>query len=47
MSQTMEQKIEALRKKRAELLQGGGADKLEKQRAAGKLTARETGRRPG
>jgi len=41
MSLTMEQRIEAIRKKRAELLLGGGADKLEKHRAAGKLTARE------
>ena len=41
MSLTMEQRIEAKRKKRAELLLGGGADKLEKHRAAGKLTARE------
>jgi methylmalonyl-CoA carboxyltransferase large subunit len=40
MSLTMEQRIEAMRKKRAELLLGGGADKLEKHRAAGKLTAR-------
>ncbi len=41
MSLSMEQRIEQLRKKRAELLLGGGADKLEKQRASGKLTARE------
>src|SRR3974390_1014928 len=41
MSLSMEQKIEQMRKKRTELLHGGGADKLEKHRAAGKLTARE------
>ena len=37
----MEQRIEQLRKERAELLLGGGADKLDKHRASGKLTARE------
>ena len=34
-------KIHELHRRRRELLQGGGADKLEKQRQAGKLTARE------
>jgi methylmalonyl-CoA carboxyltransferase large subunit len=37
----MEQRIEKLRERRAKLELGGGADKLEKQRAGGKLTARE------
>ncbi len=41
MALSMEQRIEQLRIKRAELLLGGGADKLEKHRASGKLTARE------
>ena len=41
MSLSMEQRIESLRKKREELMQGGGADKLAKHRASGKLTARE------
>ena len=41
MSLSMEQRIEQLRKERAELLLGGGADKLDKHRASGKLTARE------
>ena len=34
-------KIAALRQKRDKLLEGGGADRIEKQRAAGKSTARE------
>lgn len=38
---TMEQRIEQLRKKRQKIYEGGGADKLEKHRASGKLTARE------
>jgi methylmalonyl-CoA carboxyltransferase large subunit len=38
---TMQDKIADLRKRRAELEQGGGADKLEKHRKSGKLTARE------
>jgi methylmalonyl-CoA carboxyltransferase large subunit len=37
----MAERIETLNKRREHLLLGGGADKLEKQRAAGKLTARE------
>src|SRR5664279_246065 len=41
MSLSMEQRIDQLRKRRQELLLGGGADKLEKHRASGKLTARE------
>jgi len=39
--QSMAERIETLNKRREHLLLGGGADKLEKQRAAGKLTARE------
>jgi methylmalonyl-CoA carboxyltransferase large subunit len=38
---TMEQRIEQLRRKRQKIYEGGGADKLEKHRASGKLTARE------
>jgi methylmalonyl-CoA carboxyltransferase large subunit len=38
---TMEQRIEELRRKRQKIYEGGGADKLEKHRASGKLTARE------
>ena len=38
---TMQDKIEELRRKREKTMLGGGADKLEKQRKQGKLTARE------
>jgi len=38
---TMLQKIDELRRKREKAMLGGGADKLEKQRSQGKLTARE------
>ncbi len=38
---TMKDKINELRKRRERAHQGGGADKLEKQRSQGKLTARE------
>ena len=38
---TMQEKITELRKRREEARQGGGADKLEKHRQSGKLTARE------
>jgi methylmalonyl-CoA carboxyltransferase large subunit len=41
MSLTMEQRIQQLHKKREKIMLGGGADKLEKHRASGKLTARE------
>jgi methylmalonyl-CoA carboxyltransferase large subunit len=37
----MKEKINELRKRRERAMQGGGADKLEKQRSQGKLTARE------
>jgi methylmalonyl-CoA carboxyltransferase large subunit len=37
----MQERIEELRKRRAAAMQGGGPDKLEKQRQSGKLTARE------
>ena len=37
----MQQKIEELRKRRETVMLGGGADKLEKHRKSGKLTARE------
>jgi methylmalonyl-CoA carboxyltransferase large subunit len=40
-NQTMQQKVEDLRKRRDQAMLGGGADKLEKQRKQGKLTARE------
>lgn len=39
--QSMEQRIAALREKRQKIHLGGGADKLDKHRASGKLTARE------
>ena len=39
--QTMQEKIEALRKRTSEAKMGGGAERLEKQRQGGKLTARE------
>jgi len=38
---TMQSKIEQLKARREQVKLGGGADKLEKHRAAGKLTARE------
>jgi methylmalonyl-CoA carboxyltransferase large subunit len=38
---SMRSKIEQLKHKRDEVMLGGGADKLEKQRRSGKLTARE------
>src|SRR5208283_2688361 len=38
---TMSDKISDLRAKRAEVELGGGKDRIEKQHAAGKLTARE------
>ncbi|MFO0928511.1 MAG: carboxyl transferase domain-containing protein [Gemmataceae bacterium] len=38
---TMEELVEALRKKREHLQQGGGADRLAKQKEQGKQTARE------
>ena len=38
---TMQQKIEELRKRRNKAMLGGGADKLDKHRKQGKLTARE------
>jgi methylmalonyl-CoA carboxyltransferase 12S subunit len=37
----MRKKVEELKKRRVKVMLGGGADKLEKQRQAGKLTARE------
>src|SRR5436190_15550616 len=39
--ETMQSKIEQLKARREHVKLGGGADKLEKHRAAGKLTARE------
>lgn len=38
---TMEQRIEELRRRRTEVEAGGGAERIEKQRKSGKLTARE------
>jgi len=38
---TIEAQIEALRQKRAEIARGGGKERIDKQHAAGKLTARE------
>jgi methylmalonyl-CoA carboxyltransferase 12S subunit len=40
-TKTMEKRVEELRKKRQHISLGGGADKLDKHRASGKLTARE------
>src|SRR5262245_63733249 len=40
-SKSMEQLVEDMRQKRERLQQGGGADRLAKQREQGKLTARE------
>jgi methylmalonyl-CoA carboxyltransferase 12S subunit len=40
-SKTMAERISALNAKRAELEQGGGAKRIEKQHASGKLTSRE------
>jgi methylmalonyl-CoA carboxyltransferase 12S subunit len=40
-NQTMQQKIDELRKRRAEAMQGGGADKIDKHHQQGKQTARE------
>lgn len=40
-SDTMQSKISELRSRTAEAVAGGGAERLEKQRQAGKLTARE------
>ncbi len=37
----MQKKVDELKARRAEVMLGGGADKLEKQRQAGKMTARE------
>jgi len=41
MTTDMQQKIEELKKRREAVMLGGGADKLEKHRQSGKLTARE------
>jgi methylmalonyl-CoA carboxyltransferase 12S subunit len=41
VAHTMQEKIDELRKRRERTMLGGGAEKLEKQRQAGKLTARE------
>jgi methylmalonyl-CoA carboxyltransferase large subunit len=38
---SMQQKVEELKQRTAEVKLGGGADKLEKQRKSGRLTARE------
>jgi methylmalonyl-CoA carboxyltransferase large subunit len=37
----MQKKVEALKVRRAKVMEGGGADKLEKHRKSGKLTARD------
>ncbi len=37
----MQKKVDQLKAWRAEVMLGGGADKLEKQRQSGKMTARE------
>src|SRR4029079_9781220 len=39
--ETMQSKVDLLRQRRETVMLGGGADKLDKQRRAGKLTARE------
>src|SRR5689334_10644139 len=41
ISISMQQKVDELKKRTHEVMLGGGADKLEKQRKSGKLTARE------
>jgi methylmalonyl-CoA carboxyltransferase 12S subunit len=41
MPDVMQTKVEQLRKRRDQVMLGGGADKLQKQRESGKLTARE------
>lgn len=41
MATSMDEKNQELRKRREHIMLGGGADKLEKHRAAGKMTARE------
>jgi methylmalonyl-CoA carboxyltransferase large subunit len=41
MADTMKAKVEELQRRRAQVMLGGGADKLDKHRASGKLTARE------
>ena len=41
MTTTMQEKIEELKRRREAVMLGGGADKLEKHRKSGKLTARE------
>ena len=38
---SMQQKVDELKKRTREVMLGGGADKLEKQRKSGRLTARE------
>ena len=40
-AKTMQEKVADLRARRAELELGGGRDRIEKQHASGKLTARE------
>jgi len=40
-TEQMQSKVEELNERRRELMLGGGADKLEKQRKSGKMTARE------
>ncbi|MGO9010672.1 MAG: acyl-CoA carboxylase subunit beta [Bryobacteraceae bacterium] len=41
MTTTMQEKVEELKRRRETVMLGGGADKLEKHRQSGKLTARE------
>ncbi|MGD0670304.1 MAG: carboxyl transferase domain-containing protein [Bryobacteraceae bacterium] len=41
MTTTMQEKVEELKRRREAVMLGGGADKLEKHRHSGKLTARE------
>jgi methylmalonyl-CoA carboxyltransferase large subunit len=41
MSDSMEKRLQTLRKRREHVMLGGGADKLDKHRQSGKLTARE------
>ena len=43
----MQKKVDELKKRRAKVMLGGGADKIEKQHKAGKMTARETDRGAG
>ena len=44
---SMQEKVEQLKKRRDQVMLGGGADKLEKQRQAGQADGARTRRGPG